>query len=85
MKSEWIVTYENSEIRVVNTWFNGEMLFVNNELQDERFGLFGSNLTGHVINIKGERKAIKVNLGGSFSVRCTVFIEDKKMISKKIA
>lgn len=84
MKSEWIVKYENSEIKIVNTWFNGEMLFVNNELQDERFGLFGSDLTGHVINEKGERKNIKVNIGGAFGISCRVFIDDKKMTTEKI-
>ena len=84
MKSEWIVKYENSEIKIVNTWFNGEMLFVNNELQDERFGLFGSDLTGHLINKNGERKNIKVNLGGAFTINCRVFIDDKKMTPKKI-
>ena len=84
MKSEWIGKYENSEIKVVNTWFEGEKLFVNNGLQDERYGLFGSDLTGHVINEKGERKNIKVNLGGAFTISCRVFIDDKKMILKKI-
>jgi len=83
MKSEWIVKYENTEIKVVNTWFNGEMLYVNNELQDERYGLFGSDLTGHIINEKGERKNIKVSIGGSLSINCNVFIDDKKMITKK--
>lgn len=84
MKSEWIVKYENSEIKVVNTWFNGESLFVNNELQDERFGFFGSDLTGHVISENGERKPIKVNLGGAFIISCRVFIDDKKMTIEKI-
>lgn len=84
MKSEWIIKYENSEIRVVNTWFNGEMLYVNNKLQDEKFGLFGSDLTGHLINEKGERKNIKVNLGGAFGIECKVFIDDQKMKTKKI-
>lgn len=84
MKSEWIAKYENSEIRVVNTWLNREKLFVNNEIQDERFGIFGSDLTGHVINEKEERKNIKVNLGGAFTISCRIFIDDKKMTVTKI-
>lgn len=84
MKSEWIANYENSEIRIVNSWLNGEKLFVNNEIQDERFGVFGSDLTGHVINGKGERKNIKVNLGGLLAVSCRVFIDDKMMTLTKI-
>jgi hypothetical protein len=84
MKSEWIANFENSEIRIVNTWLNGEKLFVNNEIQDERFGVFGSDLTGHLINEKGERKNIKVNLGGLLAVSCRVFIDDKMMTLTKV-
>lgn len=84
MKSEWIATYENFEIKVVNTWFNGEMLFVNNELQDKKFGLTGSNLTGHIINQKGERENIKVNLGGAFTLDCNLFIDDKNINVEKV-
>ena len=84
MKSEWIGTYENSEIRINNTWFNGEMLFVNGELQDKRYGFAGSNLTGHLINKNGERKNIKVNLGGSFKINCIVFVDDKELSVEKI-
>lgn len=84
MRSEWIVKYENTEIKVVNTWFNGERLYVKNELQDEKHGFFGSRLTGHLINQKGERKNIKVNLHANFYVNCIVFIDDKKMAIEKI-
>jgi hypothetical protein len=84
MKSEWIANFENSEIRIVNTWLNGEKLFVNNEIQDERFGVFGSDLTGHLINEKGERKNIKVNLGGLLAVSCRIFIDDKMMTLTKV-
>ena len=84
MKSEWICKYENTEIRVVNTWFNGEMLFVNGALQDKKYGLTGANLTGHLINQKKEREDIKVNLGGSFKIECTVFIDDKELIVEKV-
>ena len=58
--------------------------FVSGELQDKKYGLAGSNLTGHLINQKGERKNIKVNLGGSFKIDCTVFIDDKELIVEKI-
>ncbi|MBL4747123.1 MAG: hypothetical protein JKY08_12290 [Flavobacteriaceae bacterium] len=84
MQSEWIGSYENTEIKVVNTWFDGEKLFVNNELQDEKFGLFGSDLTGHVINKNGERKNIKAHLGGSMSITCRVFVDDKILQLKRL-
>jgi hypothetical protein len=31
MKSEWIANYESNEIKITNSWFTGEKLFVNNE------------------------------------------------------
>jgi hypothetical protein len=30
MKSEWITNYDENEIKVTNSWFNGEKLYVNN-------------------------------------------------------
>ncbi|AZQ61270.1 hypothetical protein EI427_03245 [Flammeovirga pectinis] len=77
MKSEWTITYQTSEIKVVNTWFNGEFLFVNDELQDRTFGLYQSALAGHLINSKGEREMIKIRLGGAFKIKCYIFIDDK--------
>ncbi|SPW26642.1 Uncharacterised protein [Elizabethkingia anophelis] len=32
MKSIWKAIYGNSEIRIENTWFNGEKLYVNDVL-----------------------------------------------------
>lgn len=78
MKTIWIVKYENTEIRVVNTWFNGEILFVNDEMQDEMFGCFSSDLSGHLIIRNGDWKDIKVNIDGAFTISFSVFIDDKK-------
>jgi hypothetical protein len=84
MKSIWIANYENNEIKVENTWFNGERLYVNNILQDKTFGGFSTKLTGHLINRKNERENIKVNLGARFcKVNCLLFINDKKVEVRK--
>ncbi len=79
MKSTWTTNYKNNEIRVENTWFKGERLFVNDTLQDEKFGIFSSDLTGHIINTKNEKESIKVNLGGFWKVSCRLFINDEKI------
>ena len=79
MKSIWTAVYKKNEIKIENTWFNGERLFVNNELQDERRGLFSSNLSGHIYNLNNERENIKVNLGGFYKIECKLFINDKKI------
>lgn len=84
MKSIWTTNYENNEIKVENTWFNGEYLYVNDILQDKTFGAFSTKLTGHLINQKNERENIKVNLGGFFKVNCQLFINDKKVEAKKV-
>ena len=62
MKSTWTTNYKNNEIRVENTWFKGERLFVNDTLQDEKFGIFSSDLTGHIINTKNENNDEKIEM-----------------------
>lgn len=79
MRSIWTAVYKGNELRIENTWFNGERLFVNGNLQDLRFGLFSSRLTGHLLNQKGEREKIKISLGGAFKVNCILFINDIKI------
>ena len=79
MKSIWTANYENNEVKVENTWFNGERLYVNGNLQDEKVGVFSTDLTGHLINKKNEKENIKVNLSGSFQITCRLFINDSKI------
>ncbi len=79
MKSIWTVKYNENEIRVENTWFNGERLFVNGKLQDEKFSFFSSDLIGHLKTSDGEKKTIKVNLGGFFKIGCRLFVDDEKI------
>ena len=52
-----------------------ERLFVNNELQDESFGIgFRSRLYGQIKNTDGTKEQIKVSLGG-WIVQCRIFID----------
>ena len=39
MKKVFDVTYEGHHIQVVNTWFNGEKLYIDGKLQDENLGI----------------------------------------------
>lgn len=86
MQSEWRVKYAGSEIKVVNTWFSGEYLYVNNELQDKTGSLDGlsATLTGHVYDENGIKKSIKVHLGGTLQVRCIVIIDGKEFEPTKV-
>lgn len=80
MKSEWTANYEGNEIKVTNSWFNGERLFINNELQDEQLSFITpSNLTGSLIAKNGEKLNIKTNISGFFTVSCRLFIDNKKI------
>jgi hypothetical protein len=85
MKSEWIAKYENHDIKIVNNWFTGEKLFVNNELQDEQLNFITpSKMTGNLLNIKGEKLNIKANISGFFTVSCRLFIDNKKIDLQQI-
>lgn len=79
MKSIWTTKYENQDIKIVNTWFHGEQLYVNNELQDKRFGLTSSTLTGHLLNSKNEKQFIKATIFGWYKANCILFINDKEV------
>ncbi|MFV8354523.1 hypothetical protein ACNQGB_00985 [Flavobacterium sp. XS1P32] len=84
MKSEWIAKYEETEIKITNNWFSGEKLYVNNELQDEQLSFITpSNMTGNLINNKGEKLNIKTNISGFFSVSCRLFIDNRKVALKQ--
>jgi hypothetical protein len=80
MKSEWIATYEDTEIKIVNGWFNGEKLYVNNELQDEQLNFITpSRMTGNLVNKKGEKLNVKANISGFFTVSCRLFVDNRKI------
>lgn len=79
---KWIANYENNEIRIENS-YKGERLFVNGKLQDEKFSLFSSDLTGHIMTNDGEKKLIKLNLGGFWKIDCRLFINDEKISAAK--
>jgi len=75
----WNANYEGNKIRIENSWFLGEKLYVNNKLQDEKVSIFSSNLTGHIVSKDGEKIPIKVNLSGLLTIECRLFIDDEKI------
>ena len=84
MKSEWNTKYEESEIKIINSWFSGEKLYINNQLQDEQLNFITpSNMTGNLINKQGEKLNVKANLSGFFTVSCRLFIDNKKIELKQ--
>ena len=84
MKSIWTANYDGNEIRIENSWFKGECLFVNGKLQDERISFLTSDLIGHVITKDGVKKTVKVNLGGFLKIDCRLFIDDEKIATIKL-
>lgn len=74
---EWNVRYEGNEIRVENRWL-GEKLFINGQLQD-----IGRGLTDRakLIGKLEDGRLVKVSLGGSFGVHCTVFVENEMILN----
>ena len=74
----WEVKYSGNIIRVENRW-DGEKLFINDELQDKQVGLSTkSRLWGELPT--GEK--IKVSLGGNFRVHCLIFVNNKLVLEK---
>ena len=77
----WEVNYKGHKVRVENTWFSGERLFVDNELQDEEVG-YGvrTRLFGRIKDGDGAGEKIKVSIGAWLCAECRVFIDDKLVI-----
>ena len=70
---------------MTNSWFGGEKLFVNNELQDEQLSFITpSNMTGSFVDKNGAKLNIKTNISGFFTVSCRLFIDNKKVELKQI-
>ncbi|WP_338012374.1 hypothetical protein [Alkalihalophilus pseudofirmus] len=77
-------TYEGRQIRVENSWFNGEKLFVDGELQDQNLGLaLRSTLQGQLKTANGEFKMIKVTLGGTVKIQCKIFVDHRLVYPKE--
>lgn len=84
MKSEWIANYEENEIKITNSWFTGEKLYVNNKLQDEQLNFITpSNMTGSLKNKNEKEVLIKANVSGFWTVSCRVFIDNNKIELKQ--
>ncbi len=79
MSSVWKTNFKNFEIKVKNTWFNGERLFINDELKDEKFALIAAVLKCEITDKDDTVHRVKVHLGGFFSVKCRLFIDDKEV------
>lgn len=79
MEKMFEAEYEGNYIKVRNTWFNGEQLYVNDELQDENLGLaFRSTLYGQIKTWE-KPKVIKVKLGGTFRMNCNIFVDHEPL------
>ncbi|MDT8863050.1 hypothetical protein N0O92_23135 [Alkalihalobacillus sp. MEB130] len=80
----WETTYQMQTIRVENRW-NGEKLYVNGVLQDERIGMRSdSRLYGRIINHNNEVEYIKVSIGTYlFTLQCVIFVNDQIVYSSK--
>ena len=83
MKKVFDATYEGHHIQGVNTWFNGEKLYIDGQLQDENLGVaLRATLRGVLKNSDEITKNIKVSLGGFFSIKCKIFVDNVLVFGK---
>ena len=73
MPKKWTYKHGQDTIVVENA-FSGETLTVNGEVQDKKTGITTrSELKGKLPG--GEE--IKATLGGTFTIKCTLFVDNK--------
>lgn len=83
MKNRFEVMHNDHHIQVENSWFTGEKLYVDGQLQDENLGLgLRAVLNGELKSDEG-RKRIKVALGGFFKLNCRIFVENNLIYPKE--
>ena len=74
MSKKFEVTYKGQQITVVNGWFSGEKLYVDNQLQDENLGL---GLRGKLQGRASGNEEIKVSIGGNVTIHCRIFVDNQ--------
>ena len=75
--------HDGHHIQVVNSWFTGEKLYVNGQLQDENLGLAVRAVLNGELKSNDIRKSIKVTLGGFFKINCRIFVENSLIYPNK--
>ena len=86
MKTTWKGTYLGNSIEVQNTWFKGEKLFINGNLQDFDKNGFGKSALNGIIKTSEEKMFVRVKLiAQAFSVACYVFVDDQQVDMKKMS
>lgn len=75
MATKWTTHYKGSEIKVINSWRNGQYLIVNNVVRSEEHDVISSYLTANIVNDE-DGELIEVNLWGFWKPRCTIFIDE---------
>ena len=83
MKKTFEVMHDGHHIQVVNSWFTGEKLYVNGQLQDENLGLAVRAVLNGELKSNDDRKSIKVALGGFFKINCRIFVENSLIYPNK--
>ena len=82
MAKVWEIGYKGHRIRVENRWFS-ERLMVDGELQDEQMGYaHRSRLFGSIKSGEGQGELIKVSAGGTWTIACRIFIDDRLVFSE---
>lgn len=80
---KWEIQHKGHTIRVESSVSN-ERLFVDDELQDEYFGLgVRSRLYGIIRKGDGYGEQVKVALGGGWFVQCRIFVDHHLVFHSK--
>lgn len=74
--------YNGHHIQVENSWFTGEKLYVDGQLQDENLGLGLRAILNGELKSNEDRKSIKVAMGGIFKINCRIFVENNLIYPK---
>lgn len=84
MRTLWKGNYLGNEIVVLNTWFRGERVYVNNKLQGLSYGWFGQSKLKFELPNQSGKVTVRVKLiAGFLKVKCYVFADGNEVSMKE--
>ena len=81
MANSWEATYKGHTVKVENSIFEGEKLWVDGELQDRTYEVWSARLWGTIRSGDEEGTRIKAHIGGGFGQKCSIFADDELVLA----
>jgi len=74
MTKEWLTVYKGHKIRVVNTWFSGAKLYVDDECKDTNQQLFSTDATRPILTAKLGDESVEIFMKSILTTKAKICV-----------